>query len=124
MNPWLVTWEAAGPRAEGTIKNRIAAILPKLLGMRQVGRILEFLYANYLAHSGSSDSVFVSEQMRYATARHPYKATHASPPFMVLTCGANPHLRARQVFDLVVSETDGVESVRWEEAVNPVLNPK
>jgi hypothetical protein len=123
MSPWLVTWKAMSERTERTIKNRIAAILPNRIGTKEIKRTLQLIYANYLACSGLSDRIYISDQLRYAKYDCPYKATHIIYP--QITCGADPYLRARHAFDLTIEEDeDGYEVVRWEENVYPALDPK
>jgi hypothetical protein len=122
MNPWLITWEPTGKRAEKTIRNRIAAILPNRTGEEQVKKILHLLTANYWASSGLSGSVYISEQVACARGRHTFKAIRHF--FPVIECGSNPFLLARHVYNLAVSKDDrGYEEVRWEEPVFPAIDP-
>jgi hypothetical protein len=121
MNPWLVTWEAMGDRLEMTIKNKIAAILPNQTSEKEVEKILYLLDANYSACSRLSDRIYVSEQVRFAKREYPNKALRLS--WRLISCGGNPFLLARQVFNLTVSEDEGYQVLGWEETIYPQLAP-
>ncbi|MFL5340067.1 MAG: hypothetical protein ACJ8F7_07940 [Gemmataceae bacterium] len=118
MNPWLVTWEPMGAREAKLIRNRIAAILPNRTAERDIFRILELLYTNHSACSGLSEDVYVAEQVRFAKRTFPYKAQRHF--FPEITCGHNPFLFARPVFDLKVEEdAEGFQALRWEQPIYP-----
>jgi hypothetical protein len=124
MNAWLIIWHPLSERIKQTIKSRIAAILPSRTGEDQIQKVLQLLYANYSACSGLSDDIYVSEQVRFAKRDYPAKAIRPGR-FPILTCGGNPLLRARQVFNLSVSkDEEGYQVLRWEENVYPTLDPK
>ena len=113
-----MTWEPIGEKQAATIRNRIAAILPKQTSEREVIRTLYLLYANHLACSGLSDSLYVSEQLRFAKRDYPYKAQR--PLFPEISCGGNPYLFARPVYNLRVEEDkEGFQVLRWEQPIYP-----
>jgi hypothetical protein len=120
MNPWLVTWEPASNRAKNSVPNRIAAILPNQTSAEDVKRVLYLLLANYHACSGLSNSVYVSEQIRFAKREYPYKAVDLG--FDRISCGGNPSLHARRVYDLKLMEQEGHQILQWEEPIYPILN--
>ena len=120
MNPWLITWEPSGERIAKTITNRIAAILPNRTSDKQVEKTLYLLQANYAAYSGWPDSLYISEQVRFAKRHYAYKAVWNG--FEEITCGGNPFLFARRVFNLQVSEQDGYEVLIWQENIYPNID--
>jgi hypothetical protein len=117
VNPWLITWEAAGEKANG-IPNRIAAILHNRLPIREVVKVTRLLLANRDAYSPGASSIYVFEQVRFAQGKSPY--TPIPSMFPEVSCGGNPSLYARHAFNLKVSEDEGGEQVMtWEEDIFP-----
>jgi hypothetical protein len=118
MNPWLITWESMSKRASQGILNRIAAILPCQTSEREIKKILYLLLANHWAASGKPESVYVSEQVRFAKRDYPHKAQrHLFPE---ISCGGNPFLFARPVYDLTIEkDEEGFEVLRWQQLIYP-----
>ena len=96
---WLVTWEGTS----GVPKDPIAAILNYRLSASSVTDFVELLYA----------SLTYSPQEKLSLAKdakaNPYSAKMTL--FEHIHCGDNPHLHARSVTDLRV--TDG--ALTWTE---------
>jgi hypothetical protein len=102
---WLVTWEGTS----GVPDDSIAAILNYRLSASSVKDFVELLHAS-LTYSPQ-------EKLRLAKdpKTNPYPATMTL--FQHIHCGHNPHLHARLVSDLKV--TDG--ELKWTE---PQSEPK
>ena len=89
---WLVTWDGTS----GVLGDPIAAILNYRLSARSVRDFVELLYAS-LTYSPQ-------EKLRFAKnpKTNPYRATMTL--FQHIHCGHNPHLHARLVSGLNVTE--------------------
>jgi hypothetical protein len=63
LNPWLITWQPMSERTKTSVRNLIAAILPRQTGEEQVKRVMRLLYATHCAEGGQ---LCISELVQYA----------------------------------------------------------
>ena len=116
MVAWLVTWEWAGEHAKRD--DKIAAILSPRWSAERVRKYVEFIYIN--------SYYTLSERAAYAKnpKSNPYPAEFNKVNGVSwldrISCGHNPHLFARLVDDLVVTEeADGEEKATWKDRPLP-----
>jgi len=119
MKAWLITWE--GTDKSDKRVGEVASILNPRLGHKAVGEHIERLY---------SDACYsLSEKLDAARAgprkRIPFPAEFnlrkitingiSGRQLVDITCGPNPHLRARKVTGLEVREDEnGKEYLYWD----------
>ena len=117
---WLITWEGTSP------PKRQSERIVSILGYRvSSSRILEYVEQIYVDHLYS-----LHEKMSYARHRtdNPYPAEYHRINGVQwggrITCGHNPHLLARMVKNLTLSEgTRGEDVLSWEEIPVPKSLP-
>ena len=120
MAKWLITWEWAGEHAR--VDKKVAAIMDSRIGSERVRQTVELLYVNARCS--------LSERLYYAAYRkhNPYLAEYGTLRgarwLGQITCGQNPHLRARLVDNLKVErDADGEEQITWTKRPRPNVKP-
>jgi hypothetical protein len=122
MNPWLVTWEVIDGQATSFSRSRLAAILHNQAGERQVKKLMEHSYAEYMASSDQPGSFNLFPMVQLAKRKGLDKARRIGM-FPVFRCGLKPYLKARQVFNCRwTSDETGAQTLSWEERFYPALN--
>lgn len=115
---WLVTWEHDG--AHATPSGRIAAVLSRRWSSDRVREIVELLYVN--------TSYSPRERIGYAKDRsfNPYPARFDQLGGVQwagrIFCGANPHLYARIVDNLIAGPDDDETKMTWDERPKPDIS--
>ena len=103
---WIITWENAG---DG--ESSVALILPGDIEAERVEWLVQELY---IANTASDPEKFDSGLRRRVA--YPAKKSTTTSGHVRISCGHNPHLRARLVQGIRLQQgEDGVEFLGWTE---------
>ena len=109
MEAWLLSWSGTQP---GKPKNKILYILDASKSPEEVAEIVQILHNLFICN--------LAELADYSQpgAHIPYQSQlqETPPGYTSIYCGHNPHIDARLVRNLEVTEdSDGIETIAWEE---------
>jgi hypothetical protein len=107
---WLITWEGTQKK-----KNKIVSFFSTRKPDKWVKDYLEIFYMEKLGSLNERISFAKNKKDTPYRAEKAYTIGKSGKKYLCFTCGHNPHLFARHVFNLTVSIKSGREKLDWEE---------